>query len=115
MEAEHITNPFLSFSPPERREYGSIRLYDETAEASGALPFRYSRFTVAPGRTSNRDQHEVLEVWVVLSGQGKLTYEEGEFQIIAGDVVHFRSNKVHQVRNEGSDDLSVFSFWWKHD
>jgi mannose-6-phosphate isomerase-like protein (cupin superfamily) len=115
MEAEPIPNPFLSFGPPQNREYGFIRLFDETAEAFGTLPFRYSRFTVAPGRTSNLDQHEVLEVWGVLSGRGKLTYEGSESQISAGDVVHFRSKKVHQVRNDGSDDLSIFSFWWKNE
>jgi mannose-6-phosphate isomerase-like protein (cupin superfamily) len=113
MSGEISLNPFLTFRQSEEREYGSIRLYDSAAAGSDQLPFLYSQFVVAPGSTSRRDQHEVLEVWVILSGSGKLLYDGGEYKVGPGDVVHFNSMRVHQVMNEGPEEMRVFSFWWK--
>ncbi len=113
MESETTPGPLLTFRPPEEREYGSIRLYDDAATGSGQLPFLYSQFVVAPGSTSRRDQHEVLEVWVVLSGVGRLLYDGGEYAVGPGDVVHFDSMRVHQVVNDAPEEMRVFSFWWK--
>lgn len=113
MDSEAAPDPFLPFSAPEEREYGSIRLFDPSAVGSDSLPFSYSRFIVAPGSTSRRDQHEVLEVWVILSGTGKLLYDGGEYEVVPTDVVYFRPMRVHQVVNEGTEEMRVFSFWWK--
>lgn len=115
MSLEAAPGPFLTFGPSEEREYGSIRLFDQATAGSGQLPFLYSQFIVAPGSTSRRDQHEVLEVWVILSGAGKLLYDGGEYQVGPGDVVHFDSLRVHQVVNEGVEEMRVFSFWWRRD
>lgn len=116
MESDAALGPFLPFGPPEDREYGSIRLFDATATTMpDRPPFLYSQFTVAPGSTSRLDQHEVIEVWVFLSGTGKLLYDGGEYAVKPGDVVQFSSMRVHQVVNEGTEDMRVFSFWWKRD
>lgn len=113
MDPEATPGPFLPFSAPEEREYGSIRLFDPAAAGSDRLPFSYSQFIVAPGSTSRRDQHEVLEVWVILSGAGRLLYDGGEYEVGPGDAVHFDPMRVHQVVNEGAEEMRVFSFWWK--
>ena len=105
-------SPFLPFGAPEDREYGSIRLFDAASEPALTLPFRYSRFTVAPGKTSRLDQHAVLEVWVVLAGAGTLRTDGVESPVTEGDVVHFTSMRVHQVTNNASENLEVFSLWW---
>jgi mannose-6-phosphate isomerase-like protein (cupin superfamily) len=106
--------PLLPFKPTEPREYGSIRLFDSTS-VPPSLPFSYSRFTVNPGQISRKDQHEVLEVWVILSGNGRLIYDGGEYAVKTGDAVQFETLRVHQIVNESSEDLTVFSFWWKRE
>ncbi len=108
-------NPFLPFRPTEAREYGSIRLFDAASATTAALPFRYSKFVVAPGNTSRLDQHEVLEVWVILAGTGTLKTDGDESPVAGGDVVHFSSMRNHQVTNTGPDNLEVYSFWWKNE
>ena len=112
MNADDLNSPFLPFGPKADREYGSIQLHHD-GDLPGELPFRYSRFVVAPGNTSRLDQHEVLEVWVVLSGNGTLRVGGIESRVTAGDVVHFRPMRSHQVTNDGPGNLEVFSFWWK--
>ena len=115
MTSDSSSSPFLPFAAAEPREYGSIRLFDAAAEGPAGLPFKYSRFLVSPGSASRRDQHEVQEVWVILSGHGKLLFDGGEFSVKPGDVVHFGSMRTHQVENEGAGDMEIFSFWWKRD
>jgi mannose-6-phosphate isomerase-like protein (cupin superfamily) len=105
-------SPHLMFVAGAERPYGSIELLNEAAAAAKSLPFRYSRFRVAPGRQSSLDQHDVLEVWIVVSGSGKLSYDDGTFPISAGQAVQFASGHPHQVLNDGTSDLVVFSFWW---
>lgn len=115
MMSDSLSSPFLPFGALEQREYGAIRLFDATSQATAGLPFKYSRFLVSPGSTSRLDQHEVQEVWVILSGKGNLLFDGGAFSVKPGDVVHFSSMRTHQVENEGTEDMEIFSFWWKRD
>ena len=105
--------PVMLFVPLAERNYGSIELFDETFVTMNRLPFRYSRFHVGVGQQSNLDQHDVLEVWVILLGSGKLLYDGAVFPVAAGQVVQFGPQKPHQVSNDGATDLVVFSFWWE--
>jgi mannose-6-phosphate isomerase-like protein (cupin superfamily) len=106
-------DPHLVFGAATSRPYGSIELFDEGTAAARDLPFRYSRFRVAPGLQSSLDKHDVLEAWFVLSGSGQLSYDGGTFPITAGQAVQFASRHPHQVLNDGTTDLVIFSFWWK--
>lgn len=112
MEPDTSSEPFLPFRPPEDREYGWISLFSEERKPDG-MPFLYSRFVVLPGRTSRRDQHEVEEMWVILSGTGKLLLDSSEFEVKPGDVVHFASKLSHQVVNQSSAQMEVISIWWQ--
>jgi mannose-6-phosphate isomerase-like protein (cupin superfamily) len=113
-DLEH-SSPVLPFAAAENREYGFIHLFDPVDELPRSLPFRYSKFTVAPGKTSRPDQHEVLETWVILSGEGRLFYDGRTLLVKVGDVVRFESQHVHRITNDGGADLTVFSFWWTRD
>jgi mannose-6-phosphate isomerase-like protein (cupin superfamily) len=102
--------PLLPFSSSEVRAYGAIQMFGSDVPSN--LPFRYSRFTVEPGRATTVDKHTVLEVWVVLAGTGRLCYDGIEFAVKAGDAVRFDSSRTHQIVNDGAKELSIFSFWW---
>ena len=115
MASDSSSSPFLPFRATEEREYGAIRLFDDTSETTAGLPFKYSCFVVSPGSISRRDQHEVQEVWVILSGSGNLLVDGSLFRVKPGDVVHFDSMRTHQVENDGAGDIEVFSFWWNRD
>jgi len=108
-------SPFLPFHADENREYGSIRMFDADAEPLSNLPFRYSRFVVAPRLASRRDQHKVLETWVILSGSGTLVVDDRSFEVNACDVVHFQSMQTHQIMNHGTIGIEIFSFWWERE
>jgi|GEM_PF-1298192 len=79
---------------------------------SGAVPFKSSRFTVAPGCTSPVDQHDVREMWMIASGQGLLIHAGKEVAVSPGSICFFDSQEPHEVTNEGEIDLLVFSIWW---
>jgi len=110
---ELLRTPLLPFTPEAFREYGSIRLFGPDAPAT--LPFRYSQFTVEPGRRTQVDQHKVLEVWVVISGNGRLIYDGQEFAVQAGDAIQFDPSRTHQIVNDTPAELKVFSFWWSNE
>jgi|tagenome__1003787_1003787.scaffolds.fasta_scaffold20983622_3 mannose-6-phosphate isomerase-like protein (cupin superfamily) len=115
MTSDGSSSPFLPFGSTEERPYGTIRLFDSAAEITARLPFQYSRFIVSAGSASRLDQHKVQEAWVVLSGKGSLLFDGNRFNLKAGDVVHFESMLTHQVENDGTEDMEIFSFWWKGD
>ncbi|WDD30112.1 cupin domain-containing protein (plasmid) [Nostoc sp. UHCC 0926] len=76
--------------------------------------FQASRFTVDPDCSSPPEQHEVHEMWFISEGKGKLYYDNQEFQIEQNDFVYFQPNKLHQVINDGSKMMVIFSIWWSY-
>lgn len=108
-----LHSPLLPFAPEAAREYGSIRLF--ASDAPAGLPFRYSRFVVEAGRSTHVDQHKVLEVWIVLSGEGRLLYDGREFAVRTGDAIQFDSLRPHQIVNDSTAELRIFSFWWSNE
>lgn len=78
-------------------------------------PFCGSFFNVNPGAESPVDQHEVLEVWLVISGAGELFVGDSTEakSIQMGDVVKFDSFETHRVKNNSNEVLKMISLWWK--
>lgn len=93
---------------------GGIQLKELDLEEAGerVTPFKASIITVPPGITTPVDQHDVRECWVVISGHGELTSEGVATPLEPGSVTYFASQRSHQVRNTGSDELKFFSAWW---
>jgi quercetin dioxygenase-like cupin family protein len=77
------------------------------------MPFQAAYFTVEPGCTSPVDSHSVREIWMVAEGEGVLTYDQEKSTIHAFDILYFEPPKCHQVSNETSRPLVIFSVWWK--
>jgi uncharacterized cupin superfamily protein len=48
------------------------------------------------------------ELYVVISGAGKVRHSEGITEISTGDVFLFAPNEAHQIFNEGKDDLVYY-------
>ncbi|MBV2153291.1 cupin domain-containing protein [Kitasatospora sp. SUK 42] len=103
----------LSFLPGEHSPSGMV-VHEVTERPDLAQrPFSASRFTVPPGATSELDQHEVAELWMVAAGCGTVHSEERRLDIGAGDVVLLPSRAPHRLENTGSQPVEVFSVWWQ--
>jgi mannose-6-phosphate isomerase-like protein (cupin superfamily) len=107
-------SPLLDLEAPEEWGEGMhVSLVDLAAHrASGSVPFKASRFTVAPGCTTPLDRHDVREMWMIASGRGRLRHCGSEVAVDAGRILFFESEEPHEVTNEGPDELVVFSIWW---
>ncbi len=110
------THPKLSFLSPEI--FGNAMVVDEIDfghEAEQPIaPFKGSKFIVYPGETSPLDVHDVKECWFIASGTGIVTYEgEKKETVKQGDVLCFDSQQSHEIFNNGSENLQIFSVWWK--
>lgn len=75
-------------------------------------PFEVNYFQLQPGDATPKDRHEDVEIWIVLSGEGRLIYDEQEVILKANDAVHFMPMKFHQVFNVGAGPLLICSLAW---
>lgn len=75
------------------------------------IPIGGSRFTVPAGETTPVEKHHPVEMWLVRSGCGELSYEGRKLKIEGGEVIYLASNASHSVYNCGSQGLDIFSIW----
>lgn len=76
-------------------------------------PFEVARWSVMPGQANDVDVHVSREVWLVISGEGTVTWADQSARIAAGDAIAFDTKVRHQIRNTGSEVLRVFSVYWR--
>jgi len=69
-------------------------------------------FTVAPGATSRPDTHAVTEVWMIARGRGVLRYAEQVTEVSQGDMLFYEPHHTHQIHNDGSEELVIYTLWW---
>jgi mannose-6-phosphate isomerase-like protein (cupin superfamily) len=48
------------------------------------------------------------EVYVIVSGTGRVRTPEGELEVRAGDIIHHPPGEPHQMSNPGPDDLLYY-------
>jgi len=77
------------------------------------VPFEASWWTVEPGRHTAQDEHEAQELWLIASGAGQMRLGTEHFEVRAGQAVYVPASQRHSVRAIGTEDLVVFSVWWK--
>lgn len=107
-------SPILSFLPTQYLTEGvEVREIDLSSSISPLPPFNTSRFTVAPGCCSVTESHHEHEIWIIAQGAGKLCYDQREMRINQDDFVYLEPNTDHQVINDNSKMMVVFSIWWK--
>ena len=109
--------PLLPFLPPEI--FGNSMVVNEIDfgnELQQAFtPFKGSKFIVYPAQTSPPDIHDVKECWFVASGCGLVTCDgEQKMAIKPGDVLYFKPQQRHEVWNNGTENLLIFSIWWNN-
>ena len=66
-----------------------------------------------PGKANDVDVHVSREVWLVISGEGTVSWADQSASIAAGDAIAFDTKVRHQIGNSGSEALRVFSVYWR--
>ena|SRR3990167_5426407 len=107
------TPPKVTFLPLQMA-YETIRVHEvDFLESAHKPPFDMIYFQLEVGDATPKDRHEETEIWIILSGSGRLVYDGQETSLEAGDSVHFVQHRYHQVFNEGQVPLLICSLSWK--
>jgi quercetin dioxygenase-like cupin family protein len=65
--------------------------------------FALRAYIIKPGGYTPLDTHEHEHGVYIMNGTVKLTVNNSEIDLKAGDVIHIASNEPHQFRNESSE------------
>lgn len=84
----------------------------DLANLSLNVPFKSSFFTVPPESTSDEDVHDVLEIWVVASGELTVHLNEDRHDLTTGQAIIFAPQHVHRAQNKTKNAAAVVSLWW---
>lgn len=99
----------ISYDPLESKP---VRIYLAEKSSDVSLPIKTLWFTLLPGRITERETHEVAELWVLQEGSGILRSGEDEIPLYPGNAVFFPPWVPHQIMATGTDPLTVLSIWW---
>jgi len=98
MEAQAIDN-----SPKfDRRPWGTFTVLDEGDD------FKVKRIEVLPGKRLSYQKHaQRAEHWVVVNGNAKVTLDDRDIEVKAGESIDIAVGAAHRVENPG-EELLVF-------
>jgi mannose-6-phosphate isomerase len=86
----------------DQRPWGTFTVLDE---ADG---FKVKRIEVLPGKRLSYQKHaQRAEHWVVVSGTAKVTLDDRDITVEAGEAIDIAIGAAHRVENPGSE-LLVF-------
>ncbi len=106
-------NPcYLEAQRIEVREEILLTKFKMPSSPEAVPPFNTARFSIVCDGKTSLDQHSEKEMWFIIRGSGILNYKGESTEIAAGDAVYFESNAPHQLSNNGSIPIEVFSIWW---
>lgn len=84
----------------DRRPWGSYEVLDE-----GEL-FKVKRIEVLPGKRLSYQKHsQRAEHWFVVSGRAKVTLDDQEIHVAAGNAIDIPIGAAHRVENDTTETL----------
>ena len=84
----------------DRRPWGSYTVLEEASN------FKVKRIEVLPGKRLSYQKHsQRAEHWFVVAGTAKVTLDDKEITINAGEAIDIPIGAAHRVENPGEDDL----------
>jgi mannose-6-phosphate isomerase len=96
-EAEIDTSPKF-----DRRPWGTFTVLDEGEN------FKVKRIEVLPGKRLSYQKHaQRAEHWFVVEGTAKVTLDDREINVSAGEAIDIAIGSAHRVENPG-EQLLVF-------
>ena len=86
----------------DQRPWGTFTVLDE------GEGFKVKRIEVLPGKRLSYQKHsQRAEHWVVVAGSAKVTLDDKEIVVLAGEAIDIEIGSAHRVENAGSE-LLVF-------
>lgn len=86
----------------DRRPWGTFTVLDEGSD------FKVKRIEVLPGKRLSYQKHaKRAEHWVVVRGTAKVTLDDNEILVPAGEAIDIAIGAAHRVENPGTE-LLVF-------
>lgn len=71
-----------------------------------ASTFKVKRIEVLPGKRLSYQKHsQRAEHWFVVAGTAKVTLDDNDFTIRAGEAIDIPIGAAHRVENPGDEDL----------
>ncbi len=94
-------NEELETSPRfDRRPWGTFTVLDEGKD------FKVKRIEVLPGKRLSYQKHaQRAEHWIVVQGTAKVTLDDHEIVVRAGQAIDIAIGAAHRVENPGDETL----------
>jgi mannose-6-phosphate isomerase len=84
----------------DRRPWGTFTVLDE------GEGFKVKRIEVLPGKRLSYQKHsQRAEHWVVVQGTAKVTLDDREIIVVAGEAIDIAIGSAHRVENPGAESL----------
>lgn len=84
----------------DRRPWGSYTVLEEGRN------FKVKRIEVLPGKRLSYQKHsQRAEHWFVIEGTAKVTLDDRDVLIAAGEAIDIPVGSAHRVENPGTEDL----------
>ena len=84
----------------DRRPWGSYTVLEEGHN------FKVKRIEVLPGKRLSYQKHsQRAEHWFVIEGTAKVTLDDRDVLIAAGEAIDIPVGSAHRVENPGTEDL----------
>ena len=84
----------------DRRPWGSYTVLEEGRN------FKVKRIEVLPGKRLSYQKHaQRAEHWFVIEGTAKVTLDDRDVLIAAGEAIDIPVGSAHRVENPGAEDL----------
>ncbi len=84
----------------DRRPWGSYTVLEE------GRTFKVKRIEVLPGKRLSYQKHaQRAEHWFVVEGTAKVTLDDRDVMIRAGEAIDIPIGSAHRVENPGNEDL----------
>jgi mannose-6-phosphate isomerase len=84
----------------DERPWGSFTVLDEGEN------FKVKRIEVLPGKRLSYQKHaQRAEHWMVVAGEAKVTLDDEEITVLAGDTIDIPVEAKHRVENASAEKL----------
>ena len=91
----------------------AVTVIDSLESESLGYTYGVNCFQINPESKSTPHSHQSSELWIVLSGTGVVFIDNSEITIEKGDRYVADGGKVHSIKNEYCEPLSILSLWWR--
>ena len=93
----------------DRRELWSSRTLMESSESTSGLTLMFTTFL--PGGNTPLHSHDQEEYLFAVSGNGKITIDGQEIDLVPDRMIRVKKQAKHQVKNGGNEPLKLFRIY----